>query len=124
MVAGTTLVLGGTGKTGRRVAQRLRARNMPVRIGSRSGEPPFDWGNAATWPMALRNIDAVYISYYPDLAARGAVDAIRLFTELAVDSGVRRMVLLSLRGKVGRYVRLIAPGLIDAIARRSIARGY
>jgi len=99
MVAGTTLVLGGTGKTGRRVAQRLRARNMPVRIGSRSGEPPFDWGNAATWPMALRNIDAVYISYYPDLAARGAVDAIRLFTELAVDSGVRRMVLLSGRGE-------------------------
>ena len=35
------LVLGGNGKTGRRVAERLRARELPVRIGSRSGEPPF-----------------------------------------------------------------------------------
>ena len=37
-----TLVLGGTGKTGRRVAERLKARGVPTRIGSRSGEPPFD----------------------------------------------------------------------------------
>jgi nucleoside-diphosphate-sugar epimerase len=36
----TTLVLGGTGKTGRRVVERLQARGMPVRVGSRSGEPP------------------------------------------------------------------------------------
>ena len=33
----TTLVIGATGKTGRRVAERLKARNLPVRIGSRSG---------------------------------------------------------------------------------------
>jgi phosphoglycerate dehydrogenase-like enzyme len=32
-----TLVLGGTGKTGRRVAQRLKARGVATRIGSRSG---------------------------------------------------------------------------------------
>ena len=38
-----TLVLGGTGKTGRRVVERLTARGLPVRIGSRSGEPRFDW---------------------------------------------------------------------------------
>ncbi len=37
-----TLVLGGTGKTGSRVAERLWGRGLPVRIGSRSGEPPFD----------------------------------------------------------------------------------
>jgi hypothetical protein len=35
----TTLVLGGTGKTGRRVVERLEARGLPVRVGSRSGEP-------------------------------------------------------------------------------------
>ena len=34
-----TLVLGGTGKTGRRVAERLTARGVPTRIGSRSGQP-------------------------------------------------------------------------------------
>ena len=46
--AGVTLIVGGTGKTGRRVAQRLTARGLPVRIGSRSGEPPFDWEDATT----------------------------------------------------------------------------
>ena len=35
-----TLVLGGTGKTGRRVAQRLIAHGKPVRIGARSGGLP------------------------------------------------------------------------------------
>jgi uncharacterized protein YbjT (DUF2867 family) len=99
MVARTTLVLGGTGKTGRRVVERLRARNLPVRIGSRSAEPPFDWHNASTWPAALRDVGAVYVSYYPDLAATGATDAIRSFTELAVNSGVPRLVLLSGRGE-------------------------
>ncbi len=38
-----TLVVGGTGKTSRRVAERLTAGGVPVRIGSRSAEPPFDW---------------------------------------------------------------------------------
>jgi short-subunit dehydrogenase len=35
----------------------------------------------------------------------------------------RRLVLLSARGKVGRFVRLVAPGLIDRIAIRAVARG-
>ena len=48
-----TLVLGGTGKTGRRVAERLTARGLPVRIGSRSGEPPFDWEDRSTWATGL-----------------------------------------------------------------------
>jgi uncharacterized protein YbjT (DUF2867 family) len=34
-----TLVLGANGKTGRRVAQRLRAQGIPVRAGSRAGDP-------------------------------------------------------------------------------------
>lgn len=36
----------------------------------------------------------------------------------------KRMVLLSLRGKVGRWVRMFAPGLIDSIAARAVARGH
>ena len=48
-----TLVLGGTGKTGRRVVQRLTALDVPVRIGSRSGGLPFDWEDPATWAPAL-----------------------------------------------------------------------
>ena len=44
-----TLVIGGTGKTGRRVAERLKARGAAVRIGSRSATPPFDWDDRSTW---------------------------------------------------------------------------
>ena len=66
----TTLVLGGTGKTGRRVVERLEARGLPVRVGSRSGEPPFDWEIPATWAPALDAVGSVYLTYYPDLACR------------------------------------------------------
>jgi len=94
-----TLVLGGTGKTGRRVAARLEARGLPVRVGSRSGEPPFDWENPDTWASALEGVGSAYVSYYPDLAIPGAPAAVRAFAELAVQNGVRRLVLLSGRGE-------------------------
>jgi uncharacterized protein YbjT (DUF2867 family) len=94
-----TLVLGGTGKTGRRVVDRLRARRLPVRVGSRTGEPPFDWEDRATWAPALDGVRSVYLTYYPDLAVPGAVEATRSFAELAVRSGVRRLALLSGRGE-------------------------
>jgi nucleoside-diphosphate-sugar epimerase len=45
-----TRVLGGSGKTGRRVVDRLRARGLPVRVGSRSSEPPVDWEDRSTSP--------------------------------------------------------------------------
>lgn len=95
----TTLILGGTGKTGRRVAERLTARGLPMRVGSRSGEPPFDWGDEATWGPALLGVEAAYVSYYPDLAVPGSVEAVRSFAGLAVEAGVRRLVLLSGRGE-------------------------
>jgi uncharacterized protein YbjT (DUF2867 family) len=95
----TTLVLGGTGKTGRRVAKRLAARGLPTRVGSRSGEPPFDWEDRTTWAPALSGVGSVYVTYYPDLAVPGSVEAVRSFAELAVESRVRRLVLLSGRGE-------------------------
>ena len=98
MTTATTLVLGATGKTGRRVVERLSARGLTVRLGSRSGMPPFDWTAPETWPAALQGVDAVYVSYFPDFIAPGAFDAIRDFTTLAVSSGVSRLVLLSGRG--------------------------
>lgn len=94
-----TLVLGGNGKTGRRVAEQLTTLGMPVRIGSRSGEPPFDWENQATWAPVLLDVGAVYMTYYPDLAVPGAVDTVRSFVEQALASGVRRLILLSGRGE-------------------------
>src|SRR5215470_11723053 len=96
----TTLVLGGTGKTGRRVAQRLSALGRPVRVGSRSGRPPFDWEDGATWAPALDGAGAAYVSYYPDLAAPGAVEATDAFARLAVGSGVSRLVLLAGRSEL------------------------
>jgi uncharacterized protein YbjT (DUF2867 family) len=96
---GTTLVLGGTGKTGRRVAQRLQDRGLPVRIGTRRGTPPFDWEDPSTWGPAVEGTSAVYISYYPDLAAPGAPEAVTTFAQVALDHDVRRLVLLSGRGE-------------------------
>lgn len=97
--ANITLVLGGTGKTGRRVAERLTARGVPIRVGSRSATLPFDWEDQATWAPTLRNVGAVYVTFYPDLAIPGAASTIRSFANLAVQSGVERLVLLSGRGE-------------------------
>ena len=90
-----TLVLGGTGKTGRRVVERLAARGIPTRVGSRSGEPPFDWEDRSTWAPVLEGVRSAYVSYYPDLAVPGAAETVGSFAELAVQSGVRRLVLLA-----------------------------
>jgi uncharacterized protein YbjT (DUF2867 family) len=95
----TTLVTGGTGKTGRRIAQRLADRGIPVRIGSRSADIPFDWANEATWAPALREVEAVYVSYYPDLAVPGSVETVQRLMEIARESSARRVVLLSGRGE-------------------------
>jgi uncharacterized protein YbjT (DUF2867 family) len=93
------LILGGTGKTGRRIAERLEAREIPVRVGSRSERPAFDWSDRATWAAALEGVGAIYVSYYPDLAVPGAADDVAALVDLAKASGVRRLVLLSGRGE-------------------------
>jgi uncharacterized protein YbjT (DUF2867 family) len=93
------LVLGASGKTGRRVTERLTAAGRPVRAASRSGETRFDWEDEATWAPALAGVDAVYITYYPDLAFPGAADTVGTFADLAVANGVKRLVLLSGRGE-------------------------
>lgn len=99
--AGPILVLGGTGKTGRRVAERLAARGVDVRIGSRAGSPPFQWDDEATWAPVLRGASAAYVAYSPDLSVPGAARAVGAFAEMAVRGGVRRLVLLSGRGEEG-----------------------
>ena len=94
------LVLGGTGKTGRRVADLLRQAGKPVRIGSRSAEPRFDWEDRATWGLALQGVKAAYVAYQPDLAAPGALEIVDAFFRQAVACGVEKLVLLSGRGEV------------------------
>ena len=99
--SGTTLVIGASGKTGRRVSDRLINAGMRVRPASRSTETRFDWGDKASWRPALAGVDAAYITYYPDLALPGAAETVAAFVELAVANGVRRLVLLSGRGEAG-----------------------
>ena len=90
------------------------AKGVPVRIGSRSGEPPFDWEKPETWAPTLEEILSAYISYYPDLAVPGAADLVGSFANLAVKEGVPRLVLLSGRGEqeaehAGRRLATRAP---------------
>ncbi|MEY9933502.1 uncharacterized protein YbjT (DUF2867 family) [Catenulispora sp. GP43] len=96
---GLVLVLGASGKTGRRVADRLEAAGVAVRRGSRSASPAFDWEDAATWPAVLKGVTSVYVSFFPDLAVPGAPEAVAAFSAQARRAGVRRVVLLSGRGE-------------------------
>ena len=95
----TTLVIGGTGTTGRRVAERLWNRGQTVRIGSRRGTPPFEWGDPGTWDPVLSGVHAAYVAFSPDLAMPGAGETVAALTRRAVEHGVRRLVLLSGRGE-------------------------
>lgn len=93
------LVASGTGKTGRRVAEGLAARGVPVRVGSRSGTPPFSWEDPATWGPALAGTRAAYLAFVPDLIVPGAADAIATIAKEAREAGVEHLVLLSGRGE-------------------------
>jgi uncharacterized protein YbjT (DUF2867 family) len=99
VVTGETLVLAPGGKTGKRVVSRLRARGVTVRGASRTTSPPFDWDDQDTWEDVVAGVDAAYVVHSPDIAFPGAAASIAAFTELAVRSGVRRLVLLSGRGE-------------------------
>lgn len=95
----TFLVLGGTGKTGSRIASQLKNLGFSTIIGSRTAKIPFDWQQPQTWKPALQNIDAVYVSFYPDLAMPGTATIIAAFCKAANESGVKKLVLLSGRGE-------------------------
>jgi uncharacterized protein YbjT (DUF2867 family) len=93
------LVIGGTGKTGRRVVEKLEQLNHPVRIGSRNSNPVFDWDDPGTYAEALKDMDKAYIVYSPDLAVPGAKEAIRALTIAAKKEGLSKVVLLSGKGE-------------------------
>ncbi|MFE2499496.1 NAD(P)H-binding protein [Streptomyces scopuliridis] len=88
----TTLVLGATGKTGRRVAARLRLHGTHVRAASRSSRTRFDWSDPGSWDAALRGITAAYVVAPP------VPGPVHEFVARAEAAGVRRLVLLSGRG--------------------------
>jgi uncharacterized protein YbjT (DUF2867 family) len=91
------LVIGATGTTGSRVAAGLAERGVPVRAATRTPRAPghirFDWADTDTHRPALKGVGAVYL-----IAPVGVADPVPLVEPLlheAVESGVRRIVLLS-----------------------------
>lgn len=97
--AAPVLVIGATGKTGRRVADLLETSNVPVRRVSRSTTTPFDWTDRSTWTPALDGAASAYVTYQPDLIVPGALDDIAELVRRADLAGVRRLVLLAGRGE-------------------------
>ncbi|GAA2783731.1 NAD(P)H-binding protein [Saccharopolyspora taberi] len=90
----TILVLGGTGKTGRRVVSRLAERGVEARAASRKGAVRFDWDDETTWAPALEGADAAYLIPPTEL---GSGELFSTFVARAEQAGVRRFVLLSAR---------------------------
>lgn len=94
-------VVGATGKTGRRVADRLEGAGHSVRRLARRTEPGFDWENPEGWAQALAGVDRLYVAFVPDLAAAGSAAAITMLVDVANEAGIERLVLLSGRGEDG-----------------------
>ena len=114
------LVIGGTGKTGRKVADRLKELGHIIRIGSRSASPPFDWDNPQTWAKAMQGMDKVYITFQPDLAVPGALEAIEELTRQAKKGNIKKLVLLS--GKGEREAELCEQVIIHSGIDHTIVR--
>jgi len=93
------LVIGGTGKTGRKIVNLLKETDHKVRIGSRSTIPAFNWHQPEDWSQALSEMDKVYITYQPDLAVPGALNSIELLVKEAKKADVKKLVLLSGKGE-------------------------
>ena len=93
------LVIGGTGKTGKRIVKLLNNLGHQVRVGSRKGTPAFDWHHPEGWSAAIKGMEAIYISYQPDLAVSGALEAIEELVKVAKKSNVKKLVLLSGKGE-------------------------
>ena len=100
------LVTGGTGKTGRRVADRLGAAGHAVRVGSRSGDPPFDWHDPTTWPAALDGVAIGVRRVRPgSRVPRRRRGGRRRSPTCRRRAASRRLVLLSGRGEAGAHAR-------------------
>ena len=101
MTPSPILVIGATGKVGRRVVTNLTAAGRLVRPAGRGTTPSFDWQDRSNWPEHFSGVQTAYVSYYPDLAAPGAEADIEALIGIAKAAGLRRLVLLSGRGETG-----------------------
>jgi uncharacterized protein YbjT (DUF2867 family) len=91
------LLLGGTGKTARRIAPRLRAAGADVRTAARSGaDVHFDWDDVSTHDAALEDAHALYL--VPPALRLDAAPPVTAFLDRAQAAGVTHVTFLSARG--------------------------
>ena len=114
------VILGATGKTGRRIVSRLTAANVNVRGASRKSSPSFQWFRPETWDAVLQGARALYIAFSPDLAIAQAPDIIKHLLDRAKVAGIERVVLLSGRGErnAQRCEQLVAQSGIPYVLLR------
>ncbi|MGV4989017.1 NmrA family NAD(P)-binding protein [Streptomyces sp. NRAIS4] len=92
--ASTTLILGGTGRTGSLLADALVRRGSATRTAARSGaDVRFDWDDPATHAAALAGADRLYL-VTPTMRVSYA-DQVGAFLDLAEAAGVRHVTYLS-----------------------------
>jgi len=98
----TTLITGGTGRTGSALARLLHAANQPILIATRTGVAPapfkavkFDWSDPSTFlnPFETENVTRIYI--VAPSAIDNLVEVVKSFIDIAISKGVKRFVLLS-----------------------------
>jgi uncharacterized protein YbjT (DUF2867 family) len=92
-----TLVLGATGKTGSRVANRLRSQGQAVRTAARSGaEAHFDWDDPQTYAPALHGVQRIYL--LGPIMRTDFADQVSAFLDQAEATGARHVTYLSAYG--------------------------
>ncbi len=92
-----TLILGATGKTGSRVAQKLIDKGISVRTAARSGANiRFDWDAPSTFAPALHGTAGVYL-VSPVMSVDFA-GVVARFLDEAEQAGVRHVTYLSAYG--------------------------
>ncbi len=114
------LVTGGTGKTGSRLVNRLRASGHCPSIATRTPDSAdqvrFDWQDSSSYQAALDNVKAIYLVAPANVSE--PLDVMRPFIDRAIADGVERFVLLSassleeggpMMGAVHGYLREHAP---------------
>jgi uncharacterized protein YbjT (DUF2867 family) len=90
----TVLILGGTGRSGSRLAGKLAAGGLATRTAARRGaDVHFDWDDPATHTDALTGVDRLYL-VTPVLRVAYAKQ-VATFLDLAETAGVRHVTFLS-----------------------------
>jgi uncharacterized protein YbjT (DUF2867 family) len=102
----TFLILGGTGKVGRRLTSALIEAGHNPRPASRHTAVRFDWADESTWPTALAGTDGLFI-VGPGSATDWSPRLSRLLAA-AKAAGAGHAVLLS-----ARAVEFLPGGVVD-----------